>query len=175
MHVDARGDDAFQSMGLWRPGAGSAKLRGSASRRQEHQEARHKKDDLRESDYVQREPDEPVKKVVDDRLRDPFIATKKGEGSGRGTQKGGGALGQTKGEAVTVCCDRRTAKDGAQFDVFRRGQPLIATSLPPSLGRRRCCYRPGLSPSRLWPCHHRSFCHDRCQAIEDLRLPLRCC
>jgi hypothetical protein len=28
---------------------------------------------------VQRELDEPVKKVVDDKLRDPFIATKKGE------------------------------------------------------------------------------------------------
>jgi hypothetical protein len=45
----------------------------------EDQEARHQKDDLRESDYVQRELEEPVKKVVDDKLRDPFIATKKGE------------------------------------------------------------------------------------------------
>ena len=33
-----------------------------------------------ESDYVQRELDDPVKKVVDDKLKDPFIATKKGEG-----------------------------------------------------------------------------------------------
>ena len=45
----------------------------------EDQEARRQKDDLRESDYVQRELEEPVKKVVDDKLRDPFIATKKGE------------------------------------------------------------------------------------------------
>ena len=29
--------------------------------------------------YVQRELEEPVKKVVDDKLNDPFIATKKGE------------------------------------------------------------------------------------------------
>ena len=42
----------------------------------------HQKHGLRGSDYVQRELDEPVKKVkkvVDDKLRDPFIATKKGE------------------------------------------------------------------------------------------------
>jgi hypothetical protein len=45
----------------------------------EDQEARRQKDDLREGDYVQRELDEPVKKVVDDKIRDPFIATKKGE------------------------------------------------------------------------------------------------
>jgi hypothetical protein len=32
-----------------------------------------------ESEYVQRELEEPVKKVVDDKLNDPFIATKKGE------------------------------------------------------------------------------------------------
>ena len=30
-------------------------------------------------DYVQRELEEPVKKVVDDKLSDPAIATKKGE------------------------------------------------------------------------------------------------
>ena len=30
-------------------------------------------------DYVQRELEEPVRKVVDDKLNDPFIATKKGE------------------------------------------------------------------------------------------------
>lgn len=30
-------------------------------------------------DYVQRELEEPVQKVVDDKLNDPFIATKKGE------------------------------------------------------------------------------------------------
>jgi hypothetical protein len=29
--------------------------------------------------YVQRELEEPVRKVVDDKLSDPFIATKKGE------------------------------------------------------------------------------------------------
>ena len=29
--------------------------------------------------YVQRELEEPVQKVVDDKLNDPFIATKKGE------------------------------------------------------------------------------------------------
>ena len=45
----------------------------------EDQEARHQKDGHRASDYMQRELDEPVKKVVDDKLRDPFIATKKGE------------------------------------------------------------------------------------------------
>jgi hypothetical protein len=44
-----------------------------------NQEARHKKDGLCGSDYVQRELDDPVKKVVDDKLNDPFIATKKGE------------------------------------------------------------------------------------------------
>lgn len=32
-----------------------------------------------ESNYVQRELDDPVKKVMDDKLADPFIATKKGE------------------------------------------------------------------------------------------------
>ena len=31
------------------------------------------------SDYVQRELEEPVEKVVDDKLNDPAIATKKGE------------------------------------------------------------------------------------------------
>ena len=30
-------------------------------------------------DYVQRELEEPVQKVLDDKLNDPFIATKKGE------------------------------------------------------------------------------------------------
>ena len=30
-------------------------------------------------DYVQRELEEPVRKLVDDKLNDPFIATKKGE------------------------------------------------------------------------------------------------
>jgi hypothetical protein len=30
-------------------------------------------------DYVQRKLEEPVQKVVDDKLNDPFIATKKGE------------------------------------------------------------------------------------------------
>ena len=30
-------------------------------------------------DYVQRELEEPVQKVVDDKLNDPFIASKKGE------------------------------------------------------------------------------------------------
>src|SRR5688572_19633727 len=44
-----------------------------------NQGARHKKDGLGGSDYVQRELDDPVKKVVDDKLNDPFIATKKGE------------------------------------------------------------------------------------------------
>jgi hypothetical protein len=32
-----------------------------------------------ESDYLQRELDDPVKKLVDDKLEDPFVATKKGE------------------------------------------------------------------------------------------------
>jgi hypothetical protein len=32
-----------------------------------------------ETDYVRRELDGPVKKVVHDKLNDPFIATKKGE------------------------------------------------------------------------------------------------
>lgn len=45
----------------------------------DNQEARHQKDGSGESDYVQRELDDPVKKVVDDKLNDPFIATKKGE------------------------------------------------------------------------------------------------
>ena len=37
---------------------------------------KHKASD---GDYVQRELEEPVQKVVDDKLNDPFIATKKGE------------------------------------------------------------------------------------------------
>jgi hypothetical protein len=51
---------------------------------------------LRESDYVQRELEEPVKKIVEDKLRDPFIATKKGEKEAEGAQKGGRAVSQTK-------------------------------------------------------------------------------
>ena len=31
------------------------------------------------ADYVKRQLEEPVQKVVDDKLNDPFIATKKGE------------------------------------------------------------------------------------------------
>jgi hypothetical protein len=45
----------------------------------EDQEPPHQKHGRPGSDYVQRELEEPVKKVVDDKLRDPFIATKKGE------------------------------------------------------------------------------------------------
>lgn len=45
----------------------------------EDQEARHQKHGLSGSAYVQRELDEPVRKVVDEKLCDPFIATKKGE------------------------------------------------------------------------------------------------
>jgi hypothetical protein len=37
------------------------------------------KDSDKHGDYVRRELEEPVKKVVDDKLSDPFIATKKGE------------------------------------------------------------------------------------------------
>jgi hypothetical protein len=33
----------------------------------------------KDRDYVQRDLEEPVEKVVDDKLNDPFIATKKGE------------------------------------------------------------------------------------------------
>jgi ElaB/YqjD/DUF883 family membrane-anchored ribosome-binding protein len=35
--------------------------------------------DKASNDYVQRELEEPVQKVVDDKMNDPFIATKKGE------------------------------------------------------------------------------------------------
>jgi hypothetical protein len=57
---------------------GEGHVHRDAASHSEDQQARHQTD-LRESDYVQRELDEPVKKVVDDKLRDPFIATKKGE------------------------------------------------------------------------------------------------
>ncbi len=33
----------------------------------------------KEHDYVQRELEKPVEKVVDEKLNDPFIASKKGE------------------------------------------------------------------------------------------------